>query len=341
MWYSSRRPPAALRALSAVYAAIVRRRRRRQLHQPPERVSRPVVVVGNITVGGTGKTPLTLWLAAALRAHGVRVGVILRGYGAVTQAQGVTRVEPQSDPLLVGDEALVIRRRGGPVAVARARAAAAHSLAPEVDLILADDGLQHAALARDFEIAVVDGARGCGNGWLLPAGPLREPMSRLAEVNAIVVNGAADAHVRARLAANAAAAGHAPPPLLHMAVKADRALALDAGPGAAGVPLSRFAGQAVHAVAGLGNPRRFFDTLRAFGMDVREHPFSDHHRYRAADLEFADALPILMTEKDAVKCGAFAGTARWYVPVDAVLEDGDAQQLLTPLLRLAGARARA
>jgi len=336
MWYAARRPPWPLRALSRLYGALVRRRRRQSRRAAA--VGRPVAVVGNITVGGTGKTPLTLWLAGALRAQGVRVGVILRGYGAAAPGRGVTRVEPDSDPRVVGDEALLIRRRGGgPVAVARERAAAARALAHEVDLILADDGLQHLRLAREFEIAVVDGARGCGNGWLLPAGPLREPMQRLAEVDAIVINGAADAPTRALLAAGTGAAGRAPPPLLHMAVQAQRALALDAGLGAAGLPLGRFAGQRVHAVAGLGNPRRFFDLLRAFGLEVQEHAFADHHRFRASDLEFADGLPVLMTEKDAVKCLAFAAPARWYVPVDAVIEDGDARQLLTPLLRLAHA----
>jgi tetraacyldisaccharide 4'-kinase len=336
LWYSARRPPWPLRLLSTVYA-IGMRHRRRTARADAAGVGRPVVVIGNITVGGTGKTPLTLWLAAALRAHGVRIGVILRGYGAQAPERVVTRVEPDSDPLRVGDEALVIRRRGGPVAVGRERAAAARSLAPEVDLILADDGLQHRALARDFEIAVVDGARGCGNGWLLPAGPLREPMSRLAAVDAIVINGPADAITRSQLAASAAAAGRVPPPLLRMVVQARRAVALDASVGAPGVPLSDFAGQSVHAVAGLGNPQRFFQTLRSAGIAVREHAFPDHHHYRAADLEFTDPLPILMTEKDAVKCGAFAGPARWYVPVDAVLEESDAQQLLAPLLRLAHA----
>jgi tetraacyldisaccharide 4'-kinase len=337
LWYSARRPPWPLRVLSRIYAAAVRRRRWRQLHRLAVPVGRPVIVVGNITVGGTGKTPLTLWLASGLRAKGVRVGVILRGYGATAPARGVIRVEPDSDPLEVGDEALVIRRRGGPVAVARERATAARALAGEVDVILADDGLQHLGLARQFEIAVVDGQRGGGNGWLLPAGPLREPLGRLGEVDAVVINGAADAPTRARLAASAAGAGRAPPPLLHMAVRAHQVLPLDAAAGAAGLPLSRFAGQRVHAVAGLGNPRRFFDALRAVGIEVREHAFPDHHRYRAADLEFAESLPILMTEKDAVKCRAFAGPARWYVPVDAVFEDDDAQRLLTPLLRLAGA----
>jgi tetraacyldisaccharide 4'-kinase len=335
LWYSPRQPPWPLQVLSRLYGAAVRRRRWRQLHETPVPLSRPVIVVGNITVGGTGKTPLTLWLARSLRARGVRVGVILRGYGATAPARGVIRVEPDSDPHEVGDEALVIRRRGGPVAVARERAAAARALAGEVDVILADDGLQHLALTRQFEIAVVDGQRGCGNGWLLPAGPLREPMGRLGEVDVVVVNGVADAATRVRLAASTAAGRT--PPLLHMGLQLQQALPLDAAPDAAGLPLSRFAGQRVHAVAGLGNPRRFFEALQTAGIDVREHAFPDHHRYRAADLEFAEALPVLMTEKDAVKCRAFAGPVRWYVPVDAVFDHGDAQSLLRPLLALAGA----
>lgn len=301
-WYSDRRPPLWTLPIAALYGGATRARRwlyrRGWLHANTLPV--PVVVVGNIVAGGAGKTPLTIALVEALRARGFRPGVVSRGYGG--SARAPVLLDAQPDPALAGDEpALIKLRTGVPVAVGARRAEAARLLLPEdVDVVIADDGLQHYALARDVEICVVDGVRGLGNGRLLPAGPLREPASRLRGVDFIVCNG------------GAACAGEV----------AMRLLLVDATavPDPARTsPLTAFAGKRVHAVAGIGHPPRFFDALRALGIDAIAHPFPDHHRYTPADLAFGDGLPVLMTEKDAVKCRAFAQVDWWCVPVNAEL----------------------
>jgi tetraacyldisaccharide 4'-kinase len=326
IWYGPSRPPWPLRAAARLFGLIVRARRaayRRGVFRT-RRVSKPVIVVGNLTVGGSGKTPVVIWLAQRLRERGLRPGVVLRGYGGSAAAGRVPQlVAPDSDAAVVGDEALLLRRRtGAPVAVARDRVAAAHLLvAAGVDVIIADDGLQHLRLARDFEIAVIDAARGLGNGRLLPAGPLREPAERLSTVDAVVINGEATAPART------------------VGVRATFAMRLtgdwlrtlsDTGEP---VALSSLAGRRVHAIAGIGNPQRFFAQLAAAGIEVVEHAFPDHHRYRARDLEFGDDLPLLMTEKDAVKCRRFAAAGRWYLPVVASFAAADGSALLTRLQR--------
>lgn len=278
----------------------------------------PVIVVGNVTVGGAGKTPLVIHLCERLQAAGLRPGVISRGYGGRSVAP--RRVLAGSDPSEVGDEpVLIVARTGVPVWVARARAAAGAALLaahPEVDVIVADDGLQHLALARDFEIVVMD-ERGAGNGWMLPAGPLREPLSRLTSVDALVCNGAVPASVLARVEAVRRFA---------MRLEGERFDAIGAS------PLTRkpedFSGQRVHALAGIGNPSRFFGHLRALGLDVCEHAFPDHHFFSAKDLAFDDGEAIVMTEKDAVKCAAFSRPDCWVLRVDARIEPD-----LMPLLR--------
>jgi tetraacyldisaccharide 4'-kinase len=224
---------------------------------------------------------------------------------------------------VVGDEALLLRRRTGvPVAVARDRVGAAHLLvAAGVDVIIADDGLQHLRLARDFEIAVIDGARGLGNGHLLPAGPMREPPERLSTVDAVVNNGEVDAPAP-MLGVTAAFAMRLTGDWLH-------ALAGTGEP----VALSSLAGKRVHAIAGIGNPQRFFAQLAAARIEVVAHAFPDHHRYRATDLEFDDDLPLLMTEKDAVKCRRFAAANRWYLPVAASFAGAEGSALLARLQR--------
>lgn len=333
IWYRAARPPLPLRLLSRLFGLIVMVRRAAYASGlcRARRLPRPVVVVGNLTVGGSGKTPLVIWLAERLRAQGMRPGIILRGYGgSAERGREPHRVEPDSDAAIVGDEAVVLRRRTGlPVVVCRARARAAQRLLLEgVDVILADDGLQHLGLARDCEIAVLDAQRGLGNGYLLPAGPLREPATRLAEVDIVVVNGEGEA---ARAAAAAAGLGQAagrPGPLI-MRVGGERLRPLDEA--GETVALSSLAGQEVHAVAGIGNPERFFAQLAAAGLRVRAHAFPDHHRYRAADLTFGDALPLLMTEKDAVKCRGFGAANRWYLPVAASFAAADAGALLARL----------
>jgi tetraacyldisaccharide 4'-kinase len=277
------------------------------------RLARPVIVVGNLTVGGAGKTPLTVWLAQALRAHGLRVGIVSRGYGGT--ATGPVRVTATSDPAEVGDEpVLLAARTGAPVVVARDRVAGAKLLAAETDVLLADDGLQHYRLARDLELVVVDGRRGFGNGRLLPAGPLREPRGRAAEAAAYVVNGG-----------NGSDPGlPAGPPVLRMRLVSGGVVSLVGG---ARTPLEAWAGRRVHAVAGIGDPARFFGTLTAAGLQVVPHAFPDHARYAAGDLAFEDDAPVLMTEKDAVKCRAFAGPRHHYLEVGAEFDPADAARL--------------
>lgn len=298
----------ALMPLSAVFAIVAWLRRtcfRLGVFRSC-RLDRPVVVVGNVTAGGTGKTPLVAWLAHRLAALGHTPGVITRGYGGT--GEGVCEVRPDSDALACGDEAVLLARRTGcPVWRGADRVAAARALLarhPECDCIISDDGLQHYRLRRDVEIAVVDGARAFGNGLPLPAGPLREPVSRLESVDAIVINGAAKRRVPRGFAMRLQADR-----LVNM-VEPHRTRPLTAP----GIPR-------VHAVAGIGHPPRFFDTLTHAGLDVVEHAFPDHHRYRPDDLEFGDDLPVVMTEKDAVKCFRFAKPGWWYVPVAADVDE--------------------
>lgn len=267
----------------------------------------PVVVVGNLTVGGAGKTPLTLWIVECLRTAGYRPGVVSRGYGG-RAGNRPQRVGAGSDPALVGDEPLLIARNAAcPVAVAPRRAEAAELLLGECDVIVADDGLQHYALARDVEIAVVDGVRRHGNGACLPAGPLREPVSRLAGVDLVVCNG-----------------GEPHTGEYAMALHGDVAVNLADG---RCLPLTEFSGP-VHALAGIGHPARFFEHLRRAGLVLDERPLPDHHVFAQADLEFGDALPVLMTEKDAVKCTALADARHWAVPVQAHLDPAFGPRLL-------------
>ena len=327
IWYRDTPPPLALRPLSWLFGLSVQLRRAAYERgwRRSERLQRPVIVVGNLTVGGSGKTPLVIWLSARLRAEGLSPGIVLRGYGG-TAARGSCplRVEADSDPDLVGDEALLLRRRaGGPVAVCRQRARAVKLLLDAgVNVILSDDGLQHLAMARDFEIAVVDAERGFGNGYLLPAGPLREPRQRIEQVDAVVLNGAG-------------VADEAQPLLraFRMNLVGDTLVPLGGGDPRT---LASFAGQRVHAVAGIGNPQRFFSTLRGAGLTLIEHPFPDHHRYRDAEIQFADGLPVLMTEKDAVKCSKLGGPDHWFLPVTAQLADADAAALMARLRRAIG-----
>jgi tetraacyldisaccharide 4'-kinase len=327
IWYRNTPPPLALRPLSWLFGLTVRLRRAAYERGwfRSERLQRPVIVVGNLTVGGSGKTPLVIWLCARLRAEGLSPGIVLRGYGgAAARGSSPLRVEPDSDPDLVGDEALLLRRRTGePVAVCRQRVRAAKLLLDAgVNVIVSDDGLQHLAMARNFEIAVVDAERGFGNGYLLPAGPLREPRQRIDQVDAVVLNGVG-ATDQAQTVRGA----------FSMSLVGDKLVPLSGGDPCA---LASFAGQRVHAVAGIGNPQRFFATLRAAGLVVVEHPFPDHHRYRDAQIQFADGLPVLMTEKDAVKCRKLGGPNHWFLPVAAKLADADAAALMARLRRALG-----
>ena len=263
----------------------------------PRRLPVPVIVVGNITVGGTGKTPVVDWLANVCRTAGFVPGIVSRGYGG--RARSVPHlVQPDDDPAEVGDEPLLLRRRTGvPVCICPDRVAAGKRLLAEgVDLVIADDGLQHYRLARDLEIAVVDGERRFGNGLWLPAGPLRESPGRLAEVDAVLLNGGKDDGDGTVFR-----------------VRIDSAVALDGGERRS---LESFRGQRVRALAGIGNPRRFYAQLAAAGMEVIPVPVADHCRVSLAELfEHADT-PVFMTEKDAVKYQPLAGCALWMVPME-------------------------
>ncbi|MES0875005.1 tetraacyldisaccharide 4'-kinase [Sinimarinibacterium thermocellulolyticum] len=316
-WYADAPAPLLLRPLASLYGRIAAQRRLR-LQARAQRLGVPVIVVGNIAVGGTGKTPLVIWLVERLRAWGWRPGVVSRGYGG-KPPQRPYLVRADGDPRACGDEPLLIARRGGvPVVVDPDRVAAARQLlrAGEVDVIVSDDGLQHYRLARDLEIGVVDARRGLGNGALLPAGPLREPPARLRELDLVVVNGEGWSDVSLRP--------------LRMRLLAGEAVS---GSGERRA-LSAFAGRRVHAVAGIGHPQRFFETLRAAGIEVIEHAFADHHRFRPQDLAFADTLPLMMTEKDAVKCAGFFGADWWVLPVSAHFDAADERRVRESVERL-------
>ena len=307
-WFSPRLTPlcALLVPAALVFRAAVRVRRALYQHGVlrTERLRAPVVVVGNITVGGSGKTPLTIALAREFARRGWHPGIVSRGYRAKNSLPRAVSIA--DDPASVGDEPLLLARAGVPVWIGADRPAAARALLTahaECDLIIADDGLQHYALAREIEIAVVDAGRGLGNGWLLPAGPLREPASRLDQVDAVVRLGGEAAHREREFV---------------MTLVGERFVRVNDA--AVGADPSHFRSGSVHALAGIGNPARFFAQLAALGIVARSHPFPDHHRYAAGDLALPDATAILMTEKDAVKCKAFADDRCWALPVSAIVD---------------------
>lgn len=312
-WYDGSTPPLHARLLSALYGGVTALRRKayrkgwlRRAHPGV-----PVVVVGNIVAGGSGKTPLTIALVERLRAEGWTPGVASRGHGR-EDAATPRWVDAGSDAAQAGDEPLLIARRtGAKVRVDRDRVAAAKALAAAgCDVVVCDDGLQHYRLARDIEIEVQDARRRYGNGRLLPAGPLREPVERAADCGFRVLNLGVASEVDAQ---REAGFGEWP-----MRLRVETAQPMRGG---RAQPLSAFAGQRVHAVAGIGDPERFFSMLRNAGIAVVPHAFPDHHSYVQADFDFGSRLPVLMTEKDAVKCAAFADAQAFMLPVDAVLPE--------------------
>jgi tetraacyldisaccharide 4'-kinase len=280
----------------------------------------PVIVVGNITAGGTGKTPLVIAIVEALLRAGRNPGVVSRGYGRVpptdADPHGVVRVLPGvATPEYFGDEpVLIARRTGAPVYLSPDRPAAARALLaahPEIDVLVSDDGLQHYALARDVEVAVVDGERGFGNGLPLPSGPLREPVSRLRSVDAVVVNGGSGN--------SAVEAMAVPPRRFAMTLAGERFVSFSGEDMAPEEFAFATRGRRVAAVAGIGNPARYFSHLGRLGVVAERHPFPDHHHFQPGDLRLPGVEVVVMTEKDAVKCAAFADSRMWFLRVEAVL----------------------
>ena len=279
----------------------------------------PVIVVGGITVGGSGKTPMVLWLARLLLENGYRPGIVSRGYRGSASAPCAVTVDAQASE--VGDEPVLLAQRSHcPVWVGRDRVAAAQALLafhPQVNVIIADDGLQHYRLQRDVEIVVLDGERGVGNGFLLPAGPLRESVARLRQVDAVVVNGNGGTPFTGERASYAMTLEGSL--FQHLADRRATATA------------ESFRGRAVHAVAGIGNPARFFRHLEGLGLSITPHAFPDHHVYTLADLDFPGDAPILMTEKDAVKCAKLIPRRCWALAVDAQLSPAFSAAILEKL----------
>lgn len=271
----------------------------------------PLIVVGNITVGGTGKTPTVIALVNYLKSKGFRPGVVSRGYGG-TATDFPLLVSSQSPVSETGDEPMLIfKSTGVPVVIdpRRARAAKLLSFEGACDVIISDDGLQHFAMARDFEIIVVDGERLLGNEKLLPMGPLREPANRLADSDLVVVNTpkAGAINYISQLAKSK--------PIVELSLERETLEAVNHNNmGELPIPNTQ-----VHAVAGIGNPKRFFSSLEAMGFDIIPHPFDDHYDFKESDLYFSDGLPVIMTEKDAIKCSAFKNDKLWYLPVTAHL----------------------
>lgn len=308
-WFGDRAPPLHARALESLYGGAIALRRalyRKRLLRSV-RVPVPVLVVGNLIAGGSGKTPLVIALVERLCAAGWTPGVASRGHGRDEAGQG-RWVEAGTDPRLGGDEpVLIAMHTGAKLRVDSDRVAAARALAAAgCDIVVCDDGLQHYRLQRDIEIEVIDGSRRYGNGRLLPAGPLREPVGRGADCDFRVLNAGSSPDI---------VAGFGEWPMWLEAGKARPLL------GGRAQPLAAFAGQRVHAVAGIGDPERFFSMLRGLGIGVVPHAFPDHHRYVPGDFRFGSDLPVLMTEKDAVKCGAFATSRYFGVGVDARLPE--------------------
>lgn len=317
-WYQPHPVRWFLSPLSAIYRITIWLRRQcyRLGFFKQQYLAVPVIIVGNISVGGTGKTPFVIWLTKQLQHAGFRPGIISRGYGGHAKSYPQL-VLPAGDPAIVGDEPIIISRHTHcPVVVAPNRLAAGQMLLQQHDcnIIIADDGLQHYALGRDIEIVLVDNDRLFGNSYCLPAGPLREPLSRLEHVDFIVHNGGESSD--------------------HCHMTLSQSTAINLLDSTKHKDISGFTGQTVHAVAGIGNPDRFFNQLTEQGLSIEPHSFIDHHVFHSVDLNFNDENPILMTEKDAVKCQHFATKDMWVIPIEATISGKLDQQLLQTIAGL-------
>lgn len=315
VWYKDHFIGTWLMPLSFIFTDVVKFRRwlYKKGYKTVEKLPVPVIIVGNITVGGTGKTPLVIYLVEQLKAAGFTPAVISRGYGGQS-ATWPARVNADSDAALIGDEPLLIAQQTGcPVAVGPVRADSARLLLENasIDVIISDDGLQHYALYRDIEIAVIDGLRRFGNNFCLPSGPLREPQERIQEVDFVICNG-----------------GEAEENEILMQLDGVYAVNMQTQERK---PLVEFRDMQCHAIAGIGNPQSFFDLLEKQGVACQAHPFPDHYAYTEKDIRFNTAQAILMTEKDAVKCRSFSSAQHWYVPVKATVESGFMEKLIALL----------
>lgn len=279
---------------------------RRKLYQvnvfKVHRLPVPVIVVGNLTAGGTGKSPIVVYLAKLLKEKGYQPGIISRGYGR--KGSGIKAVSMETTPEEVGDEAqMIYHKTGCPVMVGNHKFSVGKALLQQfkVDIIISDDGLQHESLGRDIELIVIDGQRGLGNGWCLPVGPLREPVSRLKEADFVLVNGQVSEEISHDFC---------------FELKAEQAICQHETRN-----LEEFKYQTVHAIAGIGHPKRFFQTLTKASIEVIEHPFPDHYAYQPSDFSFSDEHPVMLTEKDAVKCPFMNQPGYWAVPVQVEMPD--------------------
>lgn len=305
LWYKNRFLASFFLPLSGLFCFLAKRRKQKLIAQLREQFPCPVIVVGNITVGGTGKTPLVMTLVKRLQEQGLKPGVVSRGYGG--RADYPYQLSDQSTAHECGDEPLLIYKHCHcPLVVSPHRVEAVRFLLEQndIDVVISDDGLQHYGLRRDMEIVVIDAARGLGNGYLLPAGPLRESPERLRQVQFVITNGETPRFY---------AQQQFPMKLVPLPLQPLSPLVQQAAPAE---------GDTVHAVAGIGNPHRFFTTLQQQGYSTINHAFADHHDYHKADLRFGDSHAVIMTEKDAVKCDQFPELDKhWYLPVKAQVSD--------------------
>ena len=302
-WYSKSFWLYLLTPFTFIFSSLVRARRNTYLRNPKKvwKSSIPIVVVGNISMGGTGKTPLVKYIASELQSRGFRPGLVSRGYGG--KYSGTLEVSNTTTYKQTGDEAQILAKLNIPFFIDKDRSRAAKKLQEKHDcnVIISDDGLQHYAMGRDIEIAVIDGVRRLGNGLAFPAGPLREPKSRLKEVDFIVNNGGPTEGDEILMTLN-------PAKFIHL--NSGKEYVIDNWP----------MHKQVHAIAGVGNPNRFFDLLLRLGFEFDKNPFPDHHKYNKRDLYYLDHLPILMTEKDAAKCKHFNNSKIWYLSIESTIE---------------------